>query len=115
MMQIASLAILWNTSPPGSVGFGSRDESPIDTRPWATSATPTSEPPCESRNWTLWLCTYFWASFAVSGATEVEPLIVIVGARLAEVSAGAGDHSHEDHRRRQQRGASDAAPSSQAP
>jgi hypothetical protein len=48
-MQIASRAIRFQTRPPGSVGFGSRDELPIVTRPAATSATPTSEPPCASR------------------------------------------------------------------
>src|SRR4051812_19882836 len=43
--QMPSCAILLNTSPPGSPGFGSRDELPIVTRPRATSDTPTSEPP----------------------------------------------------------------------
>ena len=47
-MQIASLAILLKTSPPGSLGFGSRDDMPIVTRPRETSATPTSEPPWRS-------------------------------------------------------------------
>ena len=39
------LAILLNTRPPGSVGFGSREDIPIVTRPRETSAIPTSEPP----------------------------------------------------------------------
>src|SRR6187200_2256992 len=51
-MQIASLAILLKTRPPGSELFGSRDELPIVTRPAATSATPTSEPPWASLNFT---------------------------------------------------------------
>src|SRR4051794_15795520 len=53
--QMPSWAILLKTSPPGSLGFGSRDELPIDTRPRATSETPTSEPPWSSLNWTQWL------------------------------------------------------------
>jgi hypothetical protein len=51
-MQIASLAILLNSRPPGSESFGSREELPTVTRPAATSATPTSEPPCASLNFT---------------------------------------------------------------
>ena len=47
-MQTASRAILWKTRPPGSLGFGSREELPIVTRPAATSATPMSEPPWSS-------------------------------------------------------------------
>jgi hypothetical protein len=51
-MQIASFAILLKTRPPGSEPFASRDELPIVTRPAATSATPTSEPPWASLNFT---------------------------------------------------------------
>ena len=43
--QIASRAILLNTSPPGSLDFGSREDMPRVTRPRETSAIPTSEPP----------------------------------------------------------------------
>jgi hypothetical protein len=50
--QIASLAILLKTRPPGSELFGSREELPMLTRPAATSATPTSEPPWASLNFT---------------------------------------------------------------
>ena len=52
-MQIASRAILLKKMPPGSLDFGSRDEAPMVTRPAATSATPTSEPPWASLNFTL--------------------------------------------------------------
>src|SRR5919197_265180 len=48
--QIASRAILYQCSPPGSDGLASRDEFPIDTRPAAMSATPTSDPPWASVN-----------------------------------------------------------------
>jgi hypothetical protein len=51
--QIASRAILLKTSPPGSEGWGSRDELPIVTRARETSAMPMSEPPWESRKLTL--------------------------------------------------------------
>src|SRR4051794_6798691 len=78
-MQIASLAILLKTMPPGSVGFGSRDELPIVTRPAATSATPMSEPPCASLNLTERCLMYSLASSAASGATDVEPDIVMTG------------------------------------
>jgi hypothetical protein len=50
--QMPSCAILLNTSPPGSPGFGSRDELPIVTRPRETSEMPTSEPPWSSLNCT---------------------------------------------------------------
>ena len=45
MMQIASRAMRVNTSPPGSLAAGSRDEAPIETRPFETSETPTFDPP----------------------------------------------------------------------
>ncbi len=51
-MQIASRAILLKKRPPGSLAFGSREELPIETRPAATSATPTSDPPWASLNFT---------------------------------------------------------------
>src|SRR4051812_5147915 len=88
-MQIASWAILLNTSPPGSEGFGSRDEFPIVTLPAATSATPMSEPPWSSLKLTQWSQTwrYLRASSAASGARDVDPLIVMVG--LAAAVAGA--------------------------
>jgi hypothetical protein len=87
-MQTASRAILVKTSPPGSLGLGSREELPIVTRPAAASATPMSEPPCRRRKLTQWpqLLRYFFASSEASGATEVEPLMVIVG--LADAAAG---------------------------
>src|SRR6476659_7468981 len=81
-----SRAILLKTRPPGSPGLGSREELPIVTRPRATSEMPTSEPPWSSLNWTQCLhwVTYARASLAASGATEVEPLIVIVGFAAAD-------------------------------
>src|SRR5262249_6078429 len=48
--QIASLAIRLNTRLESSLLFLSREELPIETRPAATSATPTSEPPWARRN-----------------------------------------------------------------
>src|SRR4051812_11111161 len=83
--QIASRAILLKKIPPGSLDLGSRDELPIVTRPAATSATPTSEPPWASLNLTLplWVLRYCLASSVASGATEVEPLMVIVGVAMA--------------------------------
>src|SRR3954447_9050920 len=86
--QIASRAILLKKIPPGSLDFGSRDELPIVTRPAATSATPTSEPPWASLNFTLplWVFRYCLASSVASGATEVEPLIVMTG--VAEAVPG---------------------------
>src|ERR1044071_5201990 len=44
-MQIASRATLLKQTPLGSLDLASRDEVPMVTRPAATSATPTSEPP----------------------------------------------------------------------
>src|SRR4029450_9291286 len=87
-MQIASLAILLKTRPPGSELFGSREELPIVTRPAATSATPTSDPPWASLNFTRpgYCLRYALASSDASGATEVEPLIVMTG--TAEAVAG---------------------------
>src|SRR4051794_23812393 len=84
--QIASRAILLKKIPPGSLDFGSRDELPIVTRPAATSATPTSEPPWASLNFTLplWVFRYSLASSVASGATEVDPLIVMTGVAEAE-------------------------------
>src|SRR3954454_14995601 len=86
--QIASRAILLKKMPPGSLDFGSRDELPMVTRPAATSATPTSEPPWASLNFTLplWVFRYSLASSVASGATEVEPLIVMTG--VAEAVPG---------------------------
>src|SRR4051794_11604810 len=83
--QIASRAILLKKMPPGSLDFGSREELPMVTRPAATSATPTSEPPWASLNLTLplWVLRYSLASSVASGATEVEPLMVIVGVAMA--------------------------------
>src|ERR1700704_1347781 len=81
MMQIASRAILVNTSPPGSPAAGSREEAPMETRPLATSEMPTLEPPCRI------LKPYFLpflvliqalASWVSSGKTEVDPLIVMI-------------------------------------
>src|ERR1700755_123784 len=88
MMQTASRAILVKTSPPGSLGLGSREELPIVTRPAAASATPMSEPPWRSLKLTQCPQTlrYFFASSEASGATEVDPLIVMVG--LAAAAAG---------------------------
>src|SRR3954454_14993668 len=86
--QIASRAILLKKMPPGSLGLGSREELPIVTRPAATSATPTSEPPWASLNFTLplWVFRYSLASSVASGATEVDPLIVMTG--VAEAVPG---------------------------
>jgi len=80
--QIASLAIRLNTIPPGSVGFGSREDMPIVTRSLETSEMPTSDPPWRILNLVPLPApfTYFWASRVASGATEVDPLIVIVAA-----------------------------------
>ena len=63
------------------------------TRPAAASATPMSEPPCSSLKLTQWPQTlrYLRASSEASGATEVEPLIVIVG--LAIAAAGASSEA----------------------
>ena len=81
IMQIASRAIFVNTNPPGSPAAGSRDDAPIETRPFATSEMPTLEPPCRIRN------PYFLpflvliqalASWVSSGKTEVDPLIVMI-------------------------------------
>ncbi len=82
--QTASRAILLKTIPPGSAGFGSREDMPRVTRPRETSVMPMSEPPCRITNLTLplfcgWL-TKALASLVASGATEVEPLRVIVAA-----------------------------------
>ena len=92
-MQTASRAILLKTIPPGSAGFGSREDIPRVTRPRETSVMPMSEPPCRITNLTLplfwgWL-TKALASLVASGATEVEPLIVIVAAEA--VAAVASD------------------------
>src|SRR4051812_39325157 len=79
--QIASRAILYQCRPPGSVGFASRDELPIETRPAPMSATPTSEPPWASVNDARfgYFFRYALISLAASGATEVDPLMVILG------------------------------------
>src|SRR4051794_2734781 len=86
--QIASRAILLKKIPCGSLDFTSRDELPMVTRPAATSATPTSDPPWASLNFTLplWVFRYSLASSVASGATEVEPLIVMTG--VAEAVPG---------------------------
>src|SRR5919198_357532 len=91
--QIASRAILLNTRPPGPESFGSREESPIDTRPAATSATPMSEPPWAILNFARWGCClrYPLANRIASGATEVEPLIVMTGADRAPVASGRAE------------------------
>src|SRR6476661_4160194 len=89
--QMASFAILLKKMPPGSLSLGSRDESPIVTRPAATSATPTSDPPCARRNFTRpgYCLRYDFASRAKSGATEVEPLAVMTG--VADALAGMAE------------------------
>src|SRR5690242_9812486 len=81
MMQIASRAILVNTKPPGSVGAGSREDAPIETRPWATSSTPTFDPPCRILKPTplpFLVLIQALASWVSSGKTEVDPLIVMI-------------------------------------
>ena len=88
IMQIASRAILVNTRPPGSEpGTGSREEAPIETRPLETSEMPTLDPPWRIRKLYflpfLVLCQA-WASFVSSGKTEVDPLIEITFAALAD-------------------------------
>src|ERR1700716_4062400 len=84
----ASRAIRLNTMPPGSPGCGSRDEFPMVTRPWETSAIPMLDPPWSRRNRTEPgnARRYPRASLAASGATVVDPLMVMVG--LAEAPAG---------------------------
>src|ERR1700704_6706063 len=86
----ASRAIRLNTMPPGSPGCGSRDEFPMVTRPWATSEIPMLDPPWRRRNRTEPgnARRYPRASLAASGATVVDPLMVMVG--FAEAPAGTG-------------------------
>jgi hypothetical protein len=70
MTQSASRATLVNTSPPGSPEAGSREEAPIVTRPFATSETPTFDPPCRTLkpNFLPFLVLiHLRASFTVSG------------------------------------------------
>ncbi len=45
MMQIASRAIFGEHESARVAGCGSRDEAPIETRPFETSEMPTFEPP----------------------------------------------------------------------
>ena len=102
-MQSASRAILVNTRPPGSPAAGSREDAPIETRPFETSETPTFDPPCRI------LKPYFLPflvliqlarSWVSSGKTEVDPLIVMIFFACAAAGHGreqrqGGDDRHQ--------------------
>src|SRR5262245_11014583 len=95
-MQIASRAILVNTRPPGSPAAGSREEAPMETRPFETSDTPTLDPPCRIRNPYFLPCLvliHFRASWVSSGKTEVDPLMVMIFFACAAAGRAANSDS----------------------
>src|SRR5262249_9030195 len=94
--QIASRAIRVNTRPPGSVEAGSLEDAPMETRPLETSETPTFEPPWRILNPTPLPCfvlIHLRASWASSGKTEVDPLIVMTFFACAAAGTAAKSES----------------------
>jgi hypothetical protein len=64
-----------------SLAAGSREEAPMETRPFETSETPTLDPPWRIRNPNFLPCLvliHLRASWVSSGKTEVDPLIVMI-------------------------------------
>ena len=101
MMQSASREIRVNTSPPGSLAAGSREDAPIETRPLETSETPTFDPPCRILNpnfLPFLVLIQARASFASSGKTEVDPLIVMIFFASAVAGTAAIIASRADQR-----------------
>ena len=97
MMQIASRAIASeHETARVARQRGRAKNAPIETRPFATSETPTFEPPWRTLKPYFLPCLVLiqaLASFVVSGKTEVEPLIVMIFFACAAAGTAAKSDS----------------------